>query len=167
MIDIKAYITKHEGERLWAYKDSLGIWTMGVGFNIERDGAGAAMRAAGINPDVIWAAIEEARKAGKSRTTEVITKEKSQKLLEADLQACYDDLSKLFAGFDGFPEQARAVLVDMRFQLGPTRLRAFKNTMYAFSQRRWKDAAAGIKGSLMYKQVRKRCDENIALLNSI
>lgn len=166
-MDIKAYVTKHEGERLYAYKDSLGIWTIGVGFNIEREGARAAMKAAGVNPDVVWAAIEEAKKAGQARTAEVITKTKSQKLLEADLQACYADLRTLFADFDAFPEPARAVLVDMRFQLGPTRLRAFKNTLYAFSQRRWKDAAAGIKGSLMYKQVKRRCDENIALLNSI
>ncbi len=167
-MDPKAYITKHEGERLWAYKDSLGIWTMGVGFNIERDGANEAMKAAGLNPDIIWAAIEEAKKAGKSKTTTIINHVQSMTLLEADLVACIDDLRKnLFPKFYSMPESARLVLMDMRFQLGPSRLRQFKNTLKAFTEGRWKDAGTGIKASAMYRQVPKRCDENIALLNSI
>jgi lysozyme len=167
MIDVKAYITKHEAECLNAYKDSLGIWTMGVGFNIERSGADEAMRNAGVNPDVIRAAIEEAKKAGKDKTPELIDKRRSQALLQADVLACQDDLHKLFPKFDAMPEEARTVLLDMRFQLGPSRLRGFANTLKAFADGRWRDAGAGIKSSMMYKQVSKRCDENIALLLSI
>ncbi len=167
-MDIKAYITKHEGERLWAYKDSLGIWTMGVGFNIERDGANDAMKKAGIDPDMIWAAIEEAKKAGKAVTSPLINHSQSMALLDADVTACIDDLRVgLFPMFYKMPEPARMVLMDLRFQLGPSRLRQFKNTLKAFTESRWKDAGAGIKASAMYKQVPVRCDENIALLNSI
>ncbi len=70
----------------------------------------------------------------------------------------------LFPDFYKLPEEARVVLVDMRFQLGPSRLRGFKNTLKAFREQRWKDAADGIRKSLMYKQTPKRCDRNIALL---
>jgi len=167
-MNTKDYITKNEGERLWAYKCSMGLWTMGVGFNIERDGADVDMRKVGVNPDVIWVAIAEAKKAGKSRTVEVLSRPKSMALLDGDLQACIDDLRKnLFPMFYTMPEAARLVLTDMRFQLGPTRLRKFKNTLKAFRENRWKDAAAGIKASAMYKQVPRRCDQNIALLNAI
>lgn len=167
-MDFKTYITKNEGLRLWAYKCTAGLWTTGVGFNIERDGADKALRKAGINPDMVWAAIEEAKKAGRPRTTEIINNVQAMALLDADLEACIEDLRKnLFPMFYAMPAAAQLVLVDMRFQLGPSRLRKFKNTLKAFGEGRWKDAGAGIKASAMYKQVRKRCDANIALLNAI
>jgi lysozyme len=141
---------------------------MAVGFNCERDGANEAMRKAGVNPDVVWAAIEEAKKSGRAHTGQIINHAQSAALLDADLAECVADLRiNLFPDFYGLPEPARLVLVDMRYQLGPTRLRQFKNTLKAFRERRWNDAAEGIRASAMYKQVPKRCDENIALLRGI
>lgn len=149
-------IKRHEGIRHKVYLDSLGIPTVGCGFNLLRSGAAKALAAVGADFDAV--------KSG----DQLLTDAQIDKLLETDLRDCYIDLCKFFFNdFDSLPESARAVLVDMRFQLGPTRLRGFKNTMKAFADRRWKDAAAGIKASAMYKQVPKRCDENIALLLAI
>ncbi len=67
-MDVKALIKKHEGVRLWAYTDSLGIWTTACGFNLERADAKTALATAGCNATVIYAAVEAAKRAKKNRT---------------------------------------------------------------------------------------------------
>jgi len=155
LLNFKAYITKHEGSRLKVYLDSLGIPTIGVGFCLARAGARESITAVGADYDKILAG------------TLVLTLDQIDKLLNDDIKDCIDDLHKLFPNFDKMPQEAQSVLVDMRFQLGPARIRKFSNTMKAFQDGKWSDAANGIKTSAMYKQVPVRCDENITLLNSI
>jgi GH24 family phage-related lysozyme (muramidase) len=171
-MDAKSLITKHEGLRLYAYLDSLKIWSIAIGFNLERAGAKESLAAAGINYDMIWAAIEECKKNGGGRkpgehTVPLINSTQADALLEQDLADVVKDLRILFPKFDQMPDQAKFVLQDMRYQLGPTRLRQFVNTLKAFKDGKWKDAANGIKNSAMYQQVPQRCNENIALLMSI
>ena len=166
-MDAKTRIKRHEGVRLNAYKDSLGIWTIGVGFNLERQGANDALKKHGINPDMIWAAIEEARKAGRKSTAPLINDAQVDALLEDDVRDCLTDLRQLVPGFDAYPQSAQEVLADMRFQLGPARLRAFKNTVKAFQDRRWKDATAGMRASLAYKQTPERWEENAKAIESL
>ncbi len=165
-------IIYEEGKRNWAYLDSLKIWTIGVGFNLERAGANDSLKAQGINPDMIWAAIEETKKAGGGRkagehTGPLISDTQVKALLQVDIDECLKDLRSLFANFEDMPEKARVVLVDQRFQLGPTRLREFKNTLKAYKEGRWKDAAKNMRQSLAYKQTTKRWERNCKLLESI
>lgn len=160
-------IRRHEGVRLNAYLDSLKIWTIGVGFNLERDGAKDVLRQHGVNPDMVWAAIEEARKAGKSKTAPLISSQQVDALLDYDLQECLKDLANLVPGFSSYPAAAQEVLADMRFQLGPSRIRQFKNTVKAFQDKRWKDAAAGMRASLAYKQTPERWEENAKAVESL
>ena len=42
-------IALNEGRKLQRYRDSLGIWSLGIGFNLERGDAAAMLRACGIN----------------------------------------------------------------------------------------------------------------------
>ncbi len=150
-----ALIKKHEGIRTRTYADSLGIETVGVGFNLRRSGAREVVTKVGADYDKVLAGTQD------------LTPDQIDTLLNQDIADCVKDLHLLFPGFDAMPAPAQMVLTDMRFQLGGNGLRAFKNTLQSFRDGRWADAAAGIKASAMYKQVPVRCNENIALLLAI
>lgn len=47
--DIKTMITESEGKRSCVYNDSLGIPTIGIGFNLKRDDAKALIQKLGLN----------------------------------------------------------------------------------------------------------------------
>ena len=50
MVRLRETITSHEGSRLKMYQDSLGIWTIGVGHNIQEKG---------ISPKVMELMLDE------------------------------------------------------------------------------------------------------------
>jgi|TARA_B110000902_G_scaffold28571_1_gene30958 lysozyme len=50
MVRLRETITRHEGSRLQMYQDSLGIWTIGVGHNIQEKG---------ISPKVMELMLDE------------------------------------------------------------------------------------------------------------
>ena len=109
-------IIRHEGEKLHAYQDHLGYWTIGVGRLIdERKGGG-------------------------------IGKRESRMLLEGDLNVCKQDLSKIFSdetgdSWVGISRERQKALVDMRFQLGPSGFRSFTNMIQAIKDDDWDRAA--------------------------
>ena len=49
---IKATLTKHEGLRLDMYQDSVGVWTIGVGHNLEDKGITAEVAAKILEDDI-------------------------------------------------------------------------------------------------------------------
>ncbi len=153
-MDVTEFITKHEGRKLSVYTDTLGIPTIGVGFNLTRPDAQQALNAVGApsRDDLLRGAQ--------------LTPATCDALLRRDIQACTDDLEKLFVGFDKMPEAVRLVLIDLRFNLGPTRLRGFANTLESFRRGDYRDCARRLRMSLWAKQVGKRADENIALLEA-
>lgn len=162
----------NEGRRRHAYLDSLKIWTTGIGFNLERAGANEALRKQGVNPDLIWAAIEETKRMGGGRkpgdhTVDLLSDAQVDALFAADIADVVADLKVLFKDFDKLPEVAQDVLADMRFQLGPTGFRGFKNTLAAFREKRWKDAAKGMRSSLAYKQTPKRWERNAKAIEAL
>jgi lysozyme len=164
-MDVKALIKKHEGVCLWAYTDSLGIWTVACGFNLERAGAREALLKAGANATVIYAAVDAAKKAGKKRTaTEVVSMTQVDTLLDADIATSYADLRSFIPTFDKMPENARAVLVDLHFNMGGPTLRTFKTTLGCFKAGDWAGAADGLKKSKWATQVGIRAQEDIGLL---
>lgn len=143
-----AMLRRHEGVRARVYKDTLGIETIGVGFNLRRPDARQRISAAGSNYDAVV--------SGKV----ALTDSQIDALLALDVIDCVTDLKTLAVLFDGLPNDAKEVLVDMRFQLGGAELRAFKNTLAAFRGRLWKSAAAGMRASQAYQQTPQRWEEN-------
>lgn len=165
---------KEEGRTRWAYLCPQKYWTIGIGFNLERDGANDVLRKHGINPDLIWAGIEETKKRGGGRKVgartneELITDAQIDALFAYDIAEVMTDLRKLFKNFDQMPAAAQDVLADMRFQLGPTRFRGFeKQTLPAFREKRWKDAAALMRKALAYKQTTKRWERNAKAIEKL
>lgn len=153
MIDPIAFVKKHEGVRYKMYKDTLGIPTIGIGFNLTRPDADKALKLVGANR-------KELLSGGELSAVQV------DALLRRDVDECIDDLTRMFVGFDKMPDNVRLVLIDMRFNLGPVRLRGFTNTLESFRRGDYRDVAKRLRMSLWAKQVGSRAVENIALIEA-
>lgn len=89
---------------------------------------------------------------GRNLTDVGISNAEALVLLDNDLDACIHDLVT-FPWFLELDAVRQRVLVDMRFNLGPTGLRTFRNTLAAVARRDYEAAAKGMLQSLWAKQV--------------
>jgi len=55
---LRETITRHEGSRLNMYQDTLGIWTIGVGHNIQEKGISPAVMELMLDEDIEEAIVE-------------------------------------------------------------------------------------------------------------
>src|SRR5574343_395771 len=94
-----------EGCRLTAYQDTVGVWTIGYGHT-----------------------------GGVKKGDKITQKDADDFLLADTLQAAVD-ASSLPVGFDGLNAVRQSVLINMCFNLGKTRLLAFKRTLLAIAIR--------------------------------
>lgn len=128
MDESKRLLIVHEGYVPYAYQDSLGFLTIGVGHLIDR-------RKGGRLPDSII-----------------------ELLLDWDIHEKENQLYNGLPWASGLDPVRRAVLLDMTFNLGITGLLGFTNTLRAVREQRWEDAAKGMKASKWYLQVGRRAD---------
>jgi lysozyme len=126
-------IAHHEGLRLKAYQDPMGIWTIGYGRNLEA--MGLSKEEASTKTCTIWEAKEWLKEDVEfAKAIAVQTPE----------WPCFDT--------DG----RRGVWVEMIFNLGWTKLKRFTNTRLAISDHDWESAAKHMLDSLWAKQVKGR-----------
>ena len=92
---------------------------------------------------------------GRNLTDRGISEETALQMLEEDLDVVQADMAT-FPWWAGLDVVRQTVLADMRFNLGPARFRAFKNTLKAVAEGRYADAAAGMLASKWAKQVKGR-----------
>jgi len=92
---------------------------------------------------------------GRNLTDKGLSHDEAQFLLENDLDECLADCQTFpwFADLDGVRQR---VVVDMRFNLGPGRLRSFKNTLAAIERGEFSFAAVNMLKSQWAKQVGQR-----------
>lgn len=115
-----------EGCRLTAYQDTVGVWTIGYGHT------------------------------GGVKKGDKITQKDADDLLLADTLQAAVDASSLPVAFDGLNAVRQAVLINMAFNLGKTRLLAFKRTLLAIAIRDYDNAALYMLQSKWSKQVGNR-----------
>ena len=125
---LRNLVALHEGRVPYAYKDSLGYWTIGVGHLIDK------ARGGGLPEPIIDA------------------------LLDYDLNICSHEVAAFLPWTENLDEARKAVLVDMAFNLGIGGLLGFKNTLAAIKEERWDDAAKGMLTSKWAGQVGKRAE---------
>lgn len=119
---------RDEGEKLQAYQDHLGYWTIGVGRLIDgRKGGG-------------------------------ISKEESLMLLLNDVNEVYDALKSSLQFFDKLDEARQGALCNMAFQMGIEGLLKFKMTLYSVAQGDYEEAARRMKNSLWARQTPERAN---------
>ena len=114
---LKSLLVHHEGERLKAYKDSVGKWTIGVGRNLQDCGVSAEEK------KVLCGQGNDLEKIKKPTgfydwSKMVITHEQAMLLLNRDIDTHMMDLVKAIPWFDRLDPVRQVVLVDMAFNMG-------------------------------------------------
>jgi lysozyme len=93
---------------------------------------------------------------GRNLRDKGLSREEVYFLLDNDIDECLEDLQSLLPFFDDLDDVRQRVLLDMRFNLGPSKFRGFKNFLKAVKESRYKDAAAAMLNSKWAKQVKSR-----------
>lgn len=144
MAAARRMLTLNEAWRPRVYRDSLGIPTVGVGFNLSRPDARAKLTAVGANFDAVLAG------------TEAMNANAVGQLLEDDIAAAVADLRTIFPGWDALSGNRQLALLDMRFNLGPARFRGFRQMIAAVQAGSWTEAANQMRASAWATQVKSR-----------
>jgi len=84
-----------------------------------------------------------------------ISCQEAMHLLKNDIENCEADLMYFFGRdvFLSFPDGRKRALIDLRFNIGPTRFRGFQKMISSVRRGDWTEAAAQLKDSLWWKQV--------------
>tara|TARA_R110000850_G_scaffold17632_8_gene53911 strand:- start:1549 stop:2187 length:639 start_codon:yes stop_codon:yes gene_type:complete len=136
-------IELHEGRRNKVYKDSLGVPTIGIGYNLKNSTANEDLVKIGTNlKDVL-------------RGKELSNKQVNV-LFNLSLDRSLNDAKIYYPGFNTLPDTAKGILVDMAFNLGLTRLAKFEDLKAALKIGNYNQAADAMVDSLWYKQVKSR-----------
>ena len=122
-------LTIDEGVKPQVYKDSLGLWTIGIGRLVDPSIPGS-----GLRPEEI------------------------QYLFANDLEDRLTSLSAKLPWLATLDEARQGVLLNMSFQMGVTGLLKFKNTLELVRTGFYKEASASMLNSLWAKQTPKRAE---------
>ena len=120
-------LTADEGVKPQVYKDSLGLWTIGIGRLVDPSIPGS-----GLRPEEI------------------------QYLFANDLEDRLTSLSTQLPWMTLLDEARQGVLLNMSFQMGVTGLLKFKNTLELVRTGKYVEAATAMLQSLWAKQTPKR-----------
>ena len=137
----KSIILKHEGSKNKPYKDSLGLWTVGVGHLIGD---------------------------GKSLPKEydrTFSDEEIQALYEEDFKK-HKVAAEKIPGFNNLNEKGQTALIDLTFNMGPVWYKKWPTFTKQLEAGDIEGAAKNLEGSTWYKQVKSRGPEVVALLRA-
>ena len=142
---IKERLIWEEGLRHEPYLCPAGKRTIGVGHNMD----------ANPLPKSMHAYLDE---HGKLELTHIMA------LLEKDIDYAENGARSLFEGFNDFTENRKVAIVDLVFNLGVAGLGKFITFGAAVRNGQWDAAAAALRNSRWYRQVGKRAESVIALI---
>lgn len=131
------YLKINEGLRLEAYRDTVGVWTVGYGQT---------------GPKI----VEGTR----------VTLEEAEAMLERSANRASDAAMRV-VGLDVWRRlngARRLVLADMAFQMGEVGLSKFKRTLKAIREGRYEEASLFMTQSLWAKQTPGRAKRNAGMM---
>jgi GH24 family phage-related lysozyme (muramidase) len=149
---MQAHIRKHEGCEYTSYDDSLGVRTVGVGFNLTRKDAKPRIEAMGLDYDLVY--------AGKLKLADA----HCRALLMVDVEDAIEAASAIVGSFEDQPEDVQLVIVDMIFNLGAPRFAKFTKAIAALEARDYCTAAAEMRSSRWAEQVPNRARADIEIV---
>jgi len=126
---IEEMLVRHEGFIPYAYQDSLGYWTIGIGRLIDK------------------------RKGGR------ITRAEANMLLRNDIIRFEDSLAVALPWYKDLTYERQVVLINMCFNLGINGLLGFKNTLKLIQDGKYKEASRAMLQSKWAAQVGDRAIE--------
>ena len=143
----------NEGYSKCVYKDSLGIPTIGVGFNLMKGTARSQLRSVNADYDDVL--------SGSSCLSDY----QIRRLFTQDMAEAVNCAEKQFSPskWASLRLDAKSALADMAFNLGCTRFQLFRNMLTALRRNPpdYSTAADEMRNSKWCRQVKRRCDRNI------
>jgi GH24 family phage-related lysozyme (muramidase) len=139
--DIKKMIIAHEGKRYEPYKDSLGLWTVGVGHLI---GDGKS-----LPPE--W--------------NRKLSEEEVMKLFEDDY-AHHRLAAQSIPGFGKLGTSGQGALTDLTFNMGPSWIQKWPKLKKQLTDLDVESAASNLEGSKWFGQVKSRGPEIVDMLRN-
>jgi GH24 family phage-related lysozyme (muramidase) len=147
------FILPHEGSRQYAYDDSRGIRTIGVGMNLDIPASRRRIEAIGLNFKDIY--------AGK----EALSEQQIRQLFAEDVQQAINVARRYTPQLDSLPRNVQLIVVDMTFNLGS--LSRFPALREAINNQDWQTAASEMENSRWYKQVGNRSRELVRMMRGV
>lgn len=149
--DVFEFVKDHEGYRPHVYKDSLGIPTIGIGFNLTRPDAKNIAQQAGANYQNILLGKED------------LTDEQIKEIFKITIGIAYKDAKQWIPNFDGLPKNIKLAVLDLSFNMGYTRLSKFVKTRENILAKNYEAAARELQNSKWATQVGRRAKSVIGL----
>lgn len=160
---LRRLLIDEEGIEFYAYKDSKGVWHIGIGHNLEIDQTEDELAVLGLFYDDF---VKEWENNG-DPTRLQISEQQAYNLFDIDVQDAIEDIANTFdeSFLESLGETRRAVILSMVFQLGGGGIRKFKNFIAAVKASDWNTAAdemlfanvATQRQSAWYRQTPDRC----------
>lgn len=154
MANVQRLITKHEGYRMRVYIDSRGNHTIGIGLNLDDPSARNTCEIHGLNFEELYA----------GRATMTLSEAEADR--DDKILAALFDAQRLFQGWNSFPDDAQAVVLDMIYNLGATRFAEFQHMIAALNANPpdFIGAADQMRASTWFVQTGDRSTEDVALM---
>lgn len=149
---LKSLIEKNEGKKNSVYKDSRGIPTVGIGFNLTRKDAPQKLKDVGANYTKV------------RNGTHALSDEQIYMLFDRDLDHAISGASTFVPNFQRLPTNVKTILIDMTFNMGIGKLNEFHKFKDAISKNDWNKAKQEMINSKWYRQVGQRGKRLINLL---
>ena len=147
------YNTK-DGIPTKVYKDSGGVPTIGIGFNLNRPDAKQTIEAYGYNYDAVLAGKQE------------ITPADATAIYQTQYEQARREATNIVPGFASLDRARQVVFTDMAFNLGADGLSGFHDMLAAVANKDWNLAAKAAKDSQWYKQVKNRGKRNVEVIRT-
>ena len=144
---LRELLEQDEGCVYSVYLDSLDKPTLGIGHLIVED-----------DPEYGWPVGAP------------VSEERVAELFEQDVQVAINDARWLHPELDDMPEDAQITIISLAFQLGMPRYSKFVKHHAAIelpSPTRWKEAAAELRDSKLYRQTPQRTERHAQRLENI
>lgn len=148
-------IRHHEGARKKVYKDSKGIPTIGIGFNLKQPSAKHILQELGI----------DYKKTLQGKY--ILTDAQIESLFKITFEKAHNDARRIVPNFDSHPSEVKAILVDMCFNLGDEGFSKFENFIKALSTKDYYKAAYEMVDSDWYKQVGNRAKTLVNMMKNV
>ena len=146
-------IEKHEGRHHMVYLDTEGHPTIGVGFNLDRQGAREALSRVGASHLALVTGAQG------------LSDEQIDVLLQLDLTMSAIAARAVCPSFGALHRGAQLALIDMAFNLGREGLAGFRGMLAAIAAGDFLTAAVEALDSKWARQVGRRALEDAVLLS--
>lgn len=153
--NLRDMIARHEGSSSRMYRDSENIPTVGIGFNLERRDARDILRRVSANYDAVLSGQES------------LSAEQIDALFEINLNEAIRYAEQQVPNLQQLPQTVQEIVIDMMFNLGPTRFSKFVKFKQALARGDYQRAADEMVDSQWYGQVGDRAEELVGMMRSV